>query len=202
MTERHPNSHTRQPRDEALRHLLGRQGDEGHGVAQRRQQIEVARLQTAEHAPIMHAGLVRGQKRSLVVKPDHARIDPHGGLYGVARCPHLFGRVAEQCRQHRGRAEPPVRRCDGGNSARARVVVEQHVCAAVHLSVDEPGNQPGARRQTAVGYRRRQLVPAHDGADARVFDYHRAIAAQHRAVEDVVGGNRELHIEINTLYLC
>ena len=144
----------------------------------------------------MYAGLVRAQERSLVMKPDYARIDARRGLYGVAGRPHLFGRVAEQCRQQRGRAEPPMRRRDGGNSARARVVVEQHVSAAVHLCIDEPGNEPSAGRQTAAGYRRGQLVAAHDGADAGIFDHHRAIVAQHRAVKDVVGGDRELHFAL------
>jgi len=45
----------------------------------------------------------------------------------------------------------------------------------------------------AVEYRRRQLAPVHDAADARVFDYHRTIVAPHRAVKDLVGGDRELH---------
>ena len=193
MTERHPNPRSRQLRDEALRHLLGRQGDEGHAVAQRRQQIEVARLRTPEHAPIVHAGLVRGQKRPLVMKPDHARIDCRHGLYGFAGCPHPFGRVAEQSRKHRGRAEAPMCGCDGSDSARARVVVEQHVSTAVHLGVDEPGHQPCTAGQPMTACGLRHVAPGHDGADTRAFDHHGIIVAKQRAVEDVVGCDRELH---------
>jgi hypothetical protein len=47
-----------------------------------------------------------------------------------------------------------------------------------------------------AGDRCRQLVPAREGANARGFDHDRAIMAQHRAVKDVVGGNRELHFEL------
>jgi hypothetical protein len=48
----------------------------------------------------------------------------------------------------------------------------------------------------AVGYRRRQLASAHDAADAGVFDHHRAIVVEHRAVKDVVGGDREFHFAL------
>src|ERR1700748_1724664 len=49
-----------------------------------------------------------------------------------------------------------------------------------------PGTNPNACRQMAVGDRRRQLAPVHDAADAGVFDYHRTIVALHRAVKDLV----------------
>ena len=53
-----------------------------------------------------------------------------------------------------------------------------------------PGGK--GRLEIAAG----NFVPAHDGADARIFDHHRAIVAQYRAVKDVVGGDRELHIAL------
>ena len=150
----------------------------------------------AEHALVMHAGLIRREKRTLVMKPDHARIDAGHGLYGMPGDAHFCGRVAEQRRQQRGRAEPPVRRRDGGNSVRGRVVVEQHVSAAIHLSVDEAGRQPGLARQRVTADRFRHVVPAHHRADPPVFDHHGAIVAQHRAVEDVVSCGRELHLKL------
>jgi len=47
-----------------------------------------------------------------------------------------------------------------------------------------------------AGYRRRQLVSAHNGTNARRFDHHRAVVAEHCAVKDVVGRNRELHFAL------
>jgi hypothetical protein len=36
-------------------------------------------------------------------------------------------------------------------------------------------------------------LTGHDGADTRAFDHHGIIVAKQRAVEDVVGCDRELH---------
>ena len=96
MAERHPNSRAHQPRDETLRHLLGRQGYEHDALAQRRQQISIARARAAKHVRIMHAGLIRREKWPLVMEPDHARLDASHSLYGIPREAHLLGPVAEQ----------------------------------------------------------------------------------------------------------
>ena len=72
----------------------------------------------------------------------------HGLLYGVERGAHLVWRIADQRGQQRSRPEAPMRRAMAAIAIGRRVVVEQHVAAAVHLNVDEAGREPGAFRQS------------------------------------------------------
>ena len=61
----------------------------------------------------------------------------------------LLGRIGDQRRQQRRRAKAAMRGGDGANSVRRRLVVEQHIAAAIDLHVDEAGREPGAVRQGA-----------------------------------------------------
>ena len=54
--------------------------------------------------------------------------------------------VADQRGQKARRAEAAVRAADGGDALDARIVVEQHAAAAVHLRVDEARDEQARRR--------------------------------------------------------
>ena len=49
------------------------------------------------------------------------------------------------------RAEALMRRRDGGDTARAWAVIEQHIATAIDLRIDETGPQPGTPRQMPGG---------------------------------------------------
>ena len=82
-----------------------------------------------------------------------------------------------------------MRRGDRADTVRGRLVVEQHICAAVHLQIDEPGGEPCAFRQDPDGDRPRQFRPRHDLRDARAMHDHGSTIVYEGTVEDMIGDN-------------
>ena len=82
-----------------------------------------------------------------------------------------------------------MRRRDGANALRGRLVIEQHVSAPVHLQVDESGRKPCTLGQHMRGNASRQLRRRYEFEDARAVHY-RGTLAHERAVEDMVGCDR------------
>ena len=82
-----------------------------------------------------------------------------------------------------------MRRGDGANAVGRRLIVEQHVAAAVHLQVDEAGREPEAIRQVMRRHRRRQVGARHQRDDAGALDHDRGVALHDAAVKYVAGGD-------------
>ena len=190
MAERHPHAGRDQPRDEARRHDFGCQGDQQHTAARRRQQREIVRAAAAGSG----AGRARPAFRATDRAPrGEARARPAPGRRGCRRRPgqsHLFRAVGDQRRQQAGRSEFSVRRRDRAKPVDRRLIVEQHVAAAVHLQVDEAGSQPCPRRQDANRMVVRQVGRRHQLGDAGAVDDHRATLAHGAAVEHMVRRDR------------
>ena len=87
----------------------------------------------------------------------------------------------------------PKRRCAATIAAMpsgGRVVVEQHVAAAIDLKVDEAGREPGAVRQACDGEVGGQIARGINADDALAVDHHGGVAMQRVAVEHVVRRDR------------
>ncbi len=148
-------------------------------------ELEVGCVRDAEHRGVVHAGLARARgtaprgecrARRGCVRAAWLRRGKRGA--------HLGGRVADQRRQQRGRAEAPVRRSDGGDRLGRRRVVEKHVAAAVHLDVDEPRREPRSLRQDGRPVIAAGTSPLGTTATMRaVLDDHGAVLLQASAVE-------------------
>ena len=78
---------------------------------------------------------------------------------------------------------------NGCNSCRRRLVVEQHIAAAVHLKVDETRREPGPFRQILDGDFIGNIAASHNGGDARIPDENGAVLMHCRSIEHDVGGN-------------
>jgi hypothetical protein len=105
---------------------------------------------------------------------------------------HFARRIGDQRRQQRGGTELAMR---GGDRARpfdCRLIVEQHVAAAIDLKIDKAWRQPDALRHGPKRYRCRKFGARHDADDARTFDHDGRIALRGHAVEHVICGNRVL----------
>ena len=104
-----------------------------------------ARISVADRARPVFSG---DKKRPLEMNAENARrclaSPPHRAR---CACCHLLVRIGDQRRQERGRAELAVRRNDRRDRFGRRVVVEQHVAAAIDLNVDEARSEPHAVRQ-------------------------------------------------------
>ncbi len=117
----------------------------------------------------------------------HARRD--GGLHGVDGPVDHVQVVADQGGQKAGRAEPAVRRGDGGDALGAGVVVEQHPAAAVDLGVDVAGRQQAAAQVVILA--RGRAIRRHGDDSTLVDDDAESVAhaagRRHPAVDQVHG---------------
>ncbi len=111
----------------------------------------------------------RRQKRSFEVNAEHARLVAMRCRDRSDRCWRIFSGVSVI--SVGSSAVVPNRRCaarDRRNAVRRRLVVEQHVAAAVHLHVDEAGREPGAGPAASrTGSPARQVGARHDRDDRR-----------------------------------
>ena len=107
----------------------------------------------------------RATEGPLEMNSEHARLRGDGASARPAQA-HFFRRIGDQRRQQAGRSELPMRRRDRANASARRLIVEQHVAAAVHLHIDEPGRQPCAFRQDVRRHGSRQVRTRHDLRDA------------------------------------
>ena len=111
---------------------------------------EILRRRRPDHRLVVHPGALGRQKRPFEMDAENAAGIVAAAASTAARGgAHLGGAVADQRRQQPGRAEAPVRRDDRGDALRRRLVVEQHVAAAIDLHVDKAGREPGPFRQVA-----------------------------------------------------
>ncbi len=119
----------------------------------------------------------------------YARVD--GGLHGAHRARHHVEIVADQRGQEAGRAEAAVRGADGANGLDARIVVEQHAAAAVHLRVDEARQQQIAAKIAPDGVANARVGVAHDIDDVPALEQHGAAldeaGIEHHAAVDQRG---------------
>ena len=72
MTERHANAGGDELCDESRRHDFGRQGNEQHAIARRRQHRELVRGRLPDLTRIVHARLFAGEVRALEVNAENA----------------------------------------------------------------------------------------------------------------------------------
>ena len=186
MAERDANAGRDELCDETRRHHFGRQGDQQHAFARRRQQREIVLAWRPDMPHVVHARLFRRQIRSFEVDPEDARLATDDDIGGVQRKPHLLRGVGDQGRQQARRSEFPMGRRDGADALRRRLVVEQHVAAAVHLHIDESRSEPGTLRQDANGHGARQVRPRHELGDAGAVDDDRGALVHDGAVENMV----------------
>ena len=119
--------------------------------ARRHQHLGVVRVGQADHRGIVHARLLGRQERPFEVNAENARIDGGGAMHGIERGAHLGGRIADQRRQERRRSELSVCCNDRGDALGRRLVVEQHIAAAIHLDVDEPGASHAPSGKVRIG---------------------------------------------------
>ena len=193
MAERHADAGRSKPRDEALRHLLGRERDEHHPA--RAEPSDARRLRVVGRrniARIVHARPLRREKRPFEVNAEDARVDRRRPLSTASSAARIFSGVSLISV---GSSDVvPNRRCAAAMARDAvwrRRVVEQHVAAAVDLHIDEAGRKPRAVRQgCGSGIAAGSSRPRQTAGDARALDHHRAVAMQARAVENGVCGHR------------
>ena len=190
MSERHPHARLRQRGDEAGRRLFRRQRDQGDAAAKARESLEIADVRTADRRRIVHAGPGRRQERALQMDAEDGGIERHRLTHGRDRRRHLARLVGDEGRQQRRRAETPVSGRDRTDACGRRLVVEEHVAAAVDLHVDEARREPHAVRHRLAWHGRRQLVRRHQGGDPRAVQDHGVALPDAGAVEDGVGGDR------------
>ena len=112
-----------------------------------------------------------------------------GGAGCVQSQPHLLRAVAYERGQQTGCSKFSMRRCDAANALHGRLIVEQHVAAAVCLQVDESGRKPRIFRQLAKEHGPRQLARRHEIHDASTVHDHGGMLAHNGAVENVVRGD-------------
>ena len=177
-------------RDEAGRHLLGRERDDERAATRCRERFEVCRRGRADQRRIMHARFVAREKRSLEMKTEHRGLAAHRLLHGGDRRHGLLRAIGDQRREKAGGAEAAMRGGDRSDRLRGRRIVEQHVAAAIDLQVDEAGRKPGAFRQRNA--RHADVRPGNDFRDPRTVDHDGGAAMQGLAVEDAVRRDGEL----------
>ncbi len=118
----------------------------------------------------MDAPAARAQEGPLDVDAEQARHALGHGLAGGFDGDFDRGQVvADQGGQEAGGAVSPMRRADAGDGLHRRGVVEQHPAAAVHLDVDEAGQEDGAPKVALAGGWRlfRGRPDAHDAVAAQ-----------------------------------
>jgi hypothetical protein len=158
---------------------LRRERDEGPSVAQRRQQLHVARAQFAELRRVVRARARGVDERPFDVDArdaGHARLDRLAHRFDGAR--DRAEVLADEGRQEGRGAEAPMRRADGPDRGHVRIVVEERAAAAIHLAVDEAGHEPRARQVDAPRLAHASVGGGHDSGDARAVEEHGAIGGE------------------------
>ena len=135
---------------------------------------------------IVDAGFLRGQKRSLQMKPKQRglRIASRPAPQRSRR--RSFPAVGDQGQKKAGGAELAMRRRDRGDRLGARRIIEQDVAAAIDLEIDEAGREPEAVRQRIDERHSGDFRPWDDLRDPRAVDHDGGMPVARRAVEDVV----------------
>ena len=82
-----------------------------------------------------------------------------------------------------------MRRRDLANTLQRRLIIEQHVSAAVHLQIDKSRGEPCTLRQDPHGDRPRHLPARHDLRDASAVHDHGRTLVHGGTVEDMIGHN-------------
>jgi hypothetical protein len=82
-----------------------------------------------------------------------------------------------------------MRSRDAANALHGRLIVEQHVCATVHLQVYESGRKPHIFPQLANGHGPRQLAGRDEIHDASAVHDDSRMLVHDGAVENVVRGD-------------
>ncbi len=175
--------------DRAGRRQFGRERNEPRPPARLRQPRQHRLVDPREARIVMDALLGGIEMRPLDMQAEHAR---HAfGQRGLGRRDRGVddGRmIADQGRQHAGRAEAPVRLRDGAEAVDRRAVVEQDVAAAIDLRVDEARHEPAAT-EIDPGPIARKLGQGHPAGDPPGFDQERA-AVQFPIGEDQPGADK------------
>ena len=143
---------------------LRRDGQHDLAFAGARQQLDHCRVDGADPVGFVDPAFDLVDERAFDMDADHAG-NPCAdrGVAGVERSGDLFGRIADERGQERGRAEARVRGTDCGDGLHADIVVEQHAAAAIDLRIDEAGQQPATfqidrSRGSIIGVDRRHLA--------------------------------------------
>src|SRR5215211_7520197 len=134
----------------------------------------------------MNPRLPRRKKRSFEVDAQNARVALPRLLRPLGCGRHYFSPVREESRKETRRAEAPVRSGDRGDAFRGRIVVEQHVAAAVHLKIDEARREPGPIRHGLGWYGRGQIAPRYNAQDALALDQRGGVIVNGFSVEHVL----------------
>ena len=135
------------------------------------QHLHAASSSVAELGRVVRALALGADERALDVHADHAGYARRDGLtHRGDRVGDHREIVADQRGQEAGGAEAAVRGADGADRLHGGRVVEQHAAAAVHLRVDESGQQQRPAQVVGLGGLRARIACGHDRRDAPVVD--------------------------------
>src|SRR5262249_44284519 len=97
--------------------------------------------------------------------------------------------IRDESRQHRCRAEAPVRGKNGSNARRRWRIVEENIAPAIDLQIDESWGEPGAFRQIFERDFAGNIGAPDNRGNLAVFDQDRTVLAHGGSVEHGVSGN-------------
>ena len=128
--------------DDRGRRAFGRQRHHGYAAVRRGQQLHRILIEAAQFAGIVHTAAFVAEERTFDVDAEHAGHAARDGFaHRVNRLLHDVQIVADQRGQKSRGPETAMSTANGGDGLDARVAIEQHAAAAVHLRVDESGHQ-------------------------------------------------------------
>jgi hypothetical protein len=177
-------------RDDVGRRHFRRQGEHRAPALEAAQQRYRVGIEQPQMLGIVDAAARLVEKGSLDVNTENPRgAGVERGLHGADGPPDRVEIVADQGRQEARGAEAAVRRADGADRFAARVIVEQHAAAAVHLYVDESGQQQLSLQIDAGRVAAAQILGIHQRFDAcsgnqQRLTAHDSLTGQQPAVDE------------------
>jgi hypothetical protein len=123
------------------------------------------------------------------VNAKHRRLGPDQRFGSSDSGPHLRRTVTDESRQQRSRSELTMCGDDRANGIGRRLVVEQHITAAVDLNINEAWNQPYAFGQIMNRQRKRHVGARNNGNDPGSVNYYGRVLAQLHSIENAAGGD-------------
>ena len=169
---------------------LGGERDQSPADAQRSEQRRIAHVEVADLRRIVRAAAQLVDERPFDVD---AGDSGHSGPHGVAHCAHRARDddevLADEGGQESGRAEAAMGGSDRADRFHARVVVEEHAAAAVHLRVEEAGKEGCASEVAPARRARARVVAPDEGDDASRVDedatlLHESVVREHPRVDE------------------
>ena len=142
MTERDPNASLNECSYKPCRHYFRCQCHEQHAIARRGQNRNIIRRWSPHVPRIMYSRLFRREIRAFQVNTEDGWALPNDGI-GCLQCKsHFFVTIGYESGQQRGSPEFSVGRCYRANPIQGRLIVEEHIPAAVHLQINESRSKP------------------------------------------------------------